>query len=227
MPAADGRVSRSGSRCSPRNWSASALALADQPGVGCPLTITSAAPAARVVVARHAHRVGAGREDGDEVARRAPRACGRGRASRPIRRSGRRRRRRLRARRGARSHSTMPHPGAVHRRPRQVVHRRIDDAEVLARARLQVQHLADQDAGIADQRAAGLEQELATAVAARVDALEQRGDQRLRRRAASRRRRRCRGRRRGRDARWRCLRPRASRPGRAGGRAHRGRARSR
>ena len=43
----------------------------------------------------------------------------------------------------------------------------------LRRARLQVQHLGQQHAGIADQRAARLDQQLAVAVAARVDALQQ------------------------------------------------------
>jgi hypothetical protein len=78
---------------------------------------------------------------------------------------------------------SMRHPGLVHRRAHQVVHRRVDDAEVL-RAGLEVQHLGQQHAGIADQRAAGLEQQLAVAVAARVDALRAAG------RPARRRRRR-------------------------------------
>ena len=46
-------------------------------------------------------------------------------------------------------------------------------------AGLQVEHFADQHAGVADQRAARLEHDLAVAVAARVDALEQARDQRL------------------------------------------------
>ena len=67
------------------------LALADQPRpVAADHHLGGARPA--VVVARHAHAVGAGRQHGDARRRAAPRARGRGRASRPIRRSGRRRR---------------------------------------------------------------------------------------------------------------------------------------
>ena len=50
--------------------------------------------------------------------------------------------------------------------------------KLLLAARLEVEHFADEHAGVADQRAARLEDDLATAVAARVDALEQARDQR-------------------------------------------------
>ena len=69
------------------------------------------------------------------------------------------------------------HPGLVHRRAGQVVHRRVDDAEVFpfiaGSAGLEHQHLGQQHAGIADQRAAGLQQQLTVAVATRGDAGQQ------------------------------------------------------
>ena len=116
---------------------------------------------------------------------RRPPARGRGRASRPIRRPGRRRPSvgASHASRGA--HGLDAHPGLVHRRAHQVVHRRVDDAEVLLAAGLAVQHLGQQHAGVADQRAAGLEQHLAMAVAAaRRCARSRLRDQRRRPRAA-------------------------------------------
>ena len=64
-----GAAQASGRRCSPRIWSA-ALSRSRTSHAWSPLTSTSAARGAGVVVARHAHRIGAGREDGD-VRRRA------------------------------------------------------------------------------------------------------------------------------------------------------------
>ncbi len=62
----------------------------------------------------------------------------------------------------------------VHRRAGQVVHGRIDDAEVLGRAGLEEFDPRQQQAGIADQRAAGLEQHGAVTEAALLDAVQQR-----------------------------------------------------
>ena len=57
----------------------------------------------------------------------------------------------------------------VHRRARQVVHGGIDDAEVLCFAGFEVQHLRHAQAGVADQRASRLDDELALAKTACVD----------------------------------------------------------
>ena len=73
------------------NSSARRLALADQPGLRSPSTITSAARGRAVVVAGHAHAVGAGRQHGERGRRAARPARGRGPASRPTRTPGRRR----------------------------------------------------------------------------------------------------------------------------------------
>ena len=126
------RQAVSGSRCSPRNRSSSvSRSRISQALVARHQHLGGAA--AGVVVARHAHAVGAGRQHGDEVAGCDRERRGRGRASRRIRRPGRRRRTADGCASRSRRQATMSHPGAVHRRAHQVVHRRVDDAEVLAR----------------------------------------------------------------------------------------------
>src|SRR5690606_28020372 len=57
----------------------------------------------------------------------------------------------------------------VHGRPRQVVHGRVDDAEVLFFAGLEVKHLAHAQPGVADQRSSRLQHELAVAKTACID----------------------------------------------------------
>ena len=90
-----------------------------------------------VVVRAHAHAVGAGRHDGEQVALAQRERRGRGRGSRRSRRPGRRRRSAAsRPARGADRHDLVP--GVVERRAQQVVHRRVDDGEVLLGAVLQV-----------------------------------------------------------------------------------------
>ena len=224
-----GVAQASGSRRSPRIRSAMRLALADQPRLARPTTITSAARGRRVVVAGHAHRVGAGRQDGERRRRARRRARGRGRASRPTRRSGRRRPRSRRRRCAAHAlddaaSRRRTSPAASGRSsPR----RRCRSSS--SRRGLRYEHLADQHAGVADQRAAGLEQELAM----------RRGRARRCARAGARSASSASG---GVSSRVgdaeaaaevevaRCAMPSrldAPRPGRAGGRARRGRARSR
>ena len=156
--------------------SASCLALADQPGLAAAdHHLGGARPG--VVVAGHAHRVGAGRQHG-ERSRPAATASARSRPSQsPDSQTGPTTSHVAASRRAALALDD-PHPGVVHRRPHQVVHRRVDDAEVLAPRRgLRYSTSRQQHAGVADQRAAGLEQDLALAVAARIDAREQARDQ--------------------------------------------------
>ena len=100
-----------------------------------PTTITSAARGRRVVVAGHAHAVGAGGQHREQVAR-LRRASARSRPSQSPRFADRAddvvasRRAVARART-----ATMRIQALVHRRPHQVVHRRVDDAEVLVARR--------------------------------------------------------------------------------------------
>ena len=61
----------------------------------------------------------------------------------------------------------------VQRRADQVVHRRVDDDEVLGVARLHIDHAGDQDAGIADDHPARLEHQRAAEIMR--DALDHRG----------------------------------------------------
>ena len=63
--------------------------------------------------------------------------------------------------------------GLVERRPDEVVHRRIDDDEGLGLAVLHVEHARHQDAGIADDQPAGLEDQRAAELAR--GALDHRG----------------------------------------------------
>ena len=139
-----------------------------------------------VVVARHAHAVGAGRQHGEQVAGLRRRARGRARASRPTRRPGRRRP----TSRGAASrsaHGTMPIQASyIAGRIRSFIAASTMQKFFVV-AGLEVQHLGHQHAGVADQRAARLEQDLAMAMAARVDALAAARPPARRRRAASRR----------------------------------------
>ena len=65
----------------------------------------------------------------------------------------------------------------VHRRPWQVVHRCINDAEVLLITGLHVQHFGHADASVAHQRSAGLDHQLALAKTPRVESLQQLGPQ--------------------------------------------------
>ena len=69
--------------------------------------------------------------------------------------------------------------GLVHHRPWQVVHRRIDDAEILLFARLQIEHLRQAHAGIAHERAAGFDHELPASLAACVQPGQQLGPERV------------------------------------------------
>ena len=55
----------------------------------------------------------------------------------------------------------------VQRRADQVVHAGVDDDEVLGLAALEVEHARDQDAGIADEQPAGLEDQRAAEIAGR------------------------------------------------------------
>ena len=57
----------------------------------------------------------------------------------------------------------------VHGRAGQVVHGCIDDAEVLLLAGLEVQHFGEADAGVAHQRTAGFNHQLAVAKTTRVE----------------------------------------------------------
>ncbi len=66
----------------------------------------------------------------------------------------------------ARAHRLDRVPRVVERGPEEVVHRRIDDREVVRGARLQVHDARQQHAGVADQEPAGLEQQLVRARAA-------------------------------------------------------------
>ncbi len=59
---------------------------------------------------------------------------------------------------GARRHGHDVVPGAVERRPGEIVHRRVDDGEVLRWTRLQVLDAGQQQAGVAHQAAPGFEQ---------------------------------------------------------------------
>ena len=68
---------------------------------------------------------------------------------------------------GARPHRLDVVPGIVERRPDEVVHRRVDDREIARVAGLQVQHAGQQHAGVADEKAARLEQQPVVARAAR------------------------------------------------------------
>ena len=52
--------------------------------------------------------------------------------------------------------------GVIERRANQVVHRRVDDDKIPGVALLHIDHLGDQDAGIADDQAARLEDDLET-----------------------------------------------------------------
>src|SRR4029079_9960870 len=79
---------------------------------------------------------------------------------------------------GAAATCDDPHPGVVHRRAYEVVHRRIDDAEVALAALLQVEHLAEEKPGVADQRPPPLDDDLLAAMAARIDVGEESLDQR-------------------------------------------------
>ena len=54
----------------------------------------------------------------------------------------------------------------VQRRADQIVHRGVDDDEVLAVAVLHIDHAGDQDAGIADDHAARLEHQRAAEIVA-------------------------------------------------------------
>src|SRR4030095_12207838 len=73
-----------------------------------------------------------------------------------------------------------PVEGLVHRRPRQVVHGRIDNAEVLFLAWLGVEHLGHAGAGIADQRASRFDDEPALSEAAGIEARQQLFPKRIR-----------------------------------------------
>ena len=61
-----------------------------------------------------------------------------------------------------------PVKGLVHRRARQVIHRGVHNAEILLFAGLEIQHLGDTHASIADQRAPGFDHQFALPEAARV-----------------------------------------------------------
>ena len=152
------------------------FALADQ-CTGRPSTsITSAARARRVVVAGHGHRIGAGRQHRQHVAGLHRQLAV---AAQPV------------ARFADRADHVPGASGAASRcwqgsmaiqawymagRIRSFMAASTMQ-KFFACARLQVQHLGQQHAGIADQRAARLQQQLAVAVAARVDALQQRAHQ--------------------------------------------------
>ena len=80
----------------------------------------------------------------------------------------------------AQTHRLDAHPGLVQGRAHEVVHRSVDDAEILALAGLEVEHLGQHHAGVAHQRAAGLQQHFAMAMAACVHARQHARDQILR-----------------------------------------------
>ena len=86
------------------------------------------------------------------VAAAAP-ARGRARRSRRSRRSGRRRRRRSARRARASCTGQIGVIRVVERRPDQIVHRRVDDHEVLDLALLEIEHRGQQHAGVADDHA--------------------------------------------------------------------------
>jgi hypothetical protein len=114
--------------------------------------------AARVVVRGHREAIGAGRHHGQQVARfdgqlavaRQPVARFADRADQVVLDRGA----------VARHHRLDVHPGLVQGRARHVVHGGVDHAEVLLFARLQEFHRHQQHAGIADDRAARLEDHL-------------------------------------------------------------------
>jgi oligopeptide/dipeptide ABC transporter ATP-binding protein len=81
------------------------------------------------------HAVGTGRQHGQHMSPGCTASGGRGPASRPTRRPGRPRP--SAAGVGALHAGLDGHPGLVHRRAHQVVHRRVDDAEVLGFAGLE------------------------------------------------------------------------------------------
>src|SRR6185312_5762850 len=65
----------------------------------------------------------------------------------------------------ARMHRAHVVPRVVERRAHEVVHRRVDDGEAALAAAFQVFDAGDQDAGVRDQRAAGLEEQRVSSLA--------------------------------------------------------------
>src|SRR4051812_7901415 len=112
-----------------------------------------------VVIRAHRHAIGAGREDGEQVAlaRREPPLLGEevgalADRSDDVVNSG------CAALR--RAHRANLMPSAVERRPQEVVHRGVDDQEIARRAGLHVFHARDEHAGVADDRAPRVEDQL-------------------------------------------------------------------
>ena len=124
----------------------------------------------RIVIGGHRHAVGAGRHNRQQIAglkaqraRQAEEVAGFADRADHVVDAGFA---------GVRCHRQDVVPGFVERRPLEIVHRRIDDGEILALARFQEFDAGQQQAGVADQAAAGFEHDLE---AASNQPVEQRG----------------------------------------------------
>ena len=198
------------------------LRSASRSSIVCRRRITDAAPSstmhfgrhrAAVVVRRHHRAVGAGVEDGEQIAdlRAAAKRAISCPACRWSRTAVRRRRRRSRGRAGCDDRLDAVE-GVVEHRPDQLGHAGVDDHEQRpARPLLDVDDARQQRARGRDDAAARLEDDREARVAHDRAAARRRSRARS---APACRRRRCRGRRRDRDARWRCRRRAARAPGR-------------
>ena len=112
---------------------------------------------ARIVVGAHHEAVGAGGAHGEEVAlgerelaiaREEIAALAHGSDDLPAARGS-----------GARAHRLDRMPGVVERGPEEVVHRRVDDREIVTGSGLEVDDAGQQHAGVADEEPARFEDE--------------------------------------------------------------------